>query len=173
MHGTSLFVGQARVLHGTPDGRVRVQLLGGNCATCTAEFAIPFRYQPVTGDVLQVLARAGECWVTGVVHGRGTSQLAFRGPIELHAAGALRLAADGGVRVEAPRVELQAPVVESEAETAVLHAEDSEASVRGAIDERAGSCERSIDGTDQVTAGRHETIAARVVKMDGSLLRLS
>ncbi|MCB9877495.1 MAG: hypothetical protein H6835_07840 [Planctomycetes bacterium] len=184
----TVFAGSARVLAVETDGRPRVIVLGAPAdgapadgalahgalaAPIIADWAIPFRYTPETGDLLQVLGQHGRFWVTGVVHGRGRSQLAFRGDTAVHASGALRLGADGGVRLEAPTVHVEAAGLETDADTIVSHADAQDTTVHGQLDERAGAVERQIDGDDDRTAGRHATVAERVVKIDGDLLRLS
>jgi len=172
-HDDSIYVGQAKVLSCEPDGRPRVLILGGNCETTVCDWAIPFRYEPRPGDLLQVLGQASRFWVTGVAHGAGHSHLAFRGDTEWRAEGPLTLEGNGGVRLDSPTVRIEADEVESEAEHVVQRVDDIDSEVSSTIDERAGECSRSIDGDDEQTAARHSTVAKHAVKIDGSLLRLS
>jgi len=165
--------GLARVLAVTDDGRPRVQLTSGPCTTATADWALPFRYEPRAGDVLHVIGDGRRCWVTGVAHGRGASHVAFHGHAELRARGALELAGGGGVRIDSPDVRVEAAQLETDAGIVVQRFGDHDEQIDGTVDERAGACERTIEGADQRTAARHETVAARVAKVDGKLLRLS
>ena len=173
MTGESIYVGPAKVLRCDADGRPLVQVLGGAGEQAVAEWAIPFRYEPNAGDLLLVLGRAGRYWVTGIVHGSGRSQLAFRGDAELRARGALHLGGNGGARVDAPEVRVAAEELHSEAEHTAQRVGEYDSTVRGTLDERAGECARTIDGEDEQVAAKHETVARRVVKVDGGLLRLS
>jgi hypothetical protein len=165
-------VGPARVLGVEPDGRPRVLVLGGSCEVAIADWAIPFRYQPTSGDTLLVIGQRSRYAVPGVTHGSGRSHLAFRGDAALRAAGTMRLGGDGGVRIAAPEIRVTAGDLECTAETVVQRLGDADATVPGCLDERLGQSERIIDEHDERVAARHETVAARVVRIDGDLLRL-
>ncbi|MFN3241495.1 MAG: hypothetical protein ACE37K_08275 [Planctomycetota bacterium] len=169
----AVYVGPARVLR--MDGeRPHVQVLGGGCETATADWALPFRYEPATGDLLLVIGQSGRYWVTGIVHGAGRSQLAFAGHTELNAAGGpLHLSADGGVRIQSPAVGVEADVFETETNATHQRLDQCDSEVSGTLDERSGESMRDIDGEDAVTAAQTSTVAARVAKIDGGLLRLS
>ena len=173
MTADALYAGPARVLEIEEDARPHIALLGGSGERTVADWAIPFRYEPRVGDLLFVMGRSGRYWVTGIMHGTGRSQLAFRGDTELRASGALRVGGDGGVRIAGPEVGIETRDLHSEAEHAAQRLGTVDTTVTGTVDERAGACERSIDGEDEQLAGRHETVAQRVVKIDGGLLRLS
>ena len=166
-------VGPARVLEVLPDGRPRLQLLAGDCRRVVADWAIPFRYDPAAGDLLLTMSHGARAWVTGIVSGRGASRLTFAGEVELAADGELTASAAGGVRITAPEVVTEARVVECESEETVQRIDEMDTTVEQELEERAGSCERTIDGDDDQLAARHGTVARRRVKIDGELLRLS
>lgn len=170
---SGVFVGSAEVLAVEPDGRPRVRVLGGACETTVATWALPFRYEPRPGDLLLVYGKQGRYWVTGVERGRGRSQLVFGGDAELRAAGgSLQFGADAGVRLDAPEVLVEADQLELDAGQNVQRIGEADTTVRGVLDERAGASERVVDGDENVTAGRSETVAARAVRIDGDVLRL-
>lgn len=169
----ALYVGLARVLGSEADGRPRLLVFDRAATTTVADWALPFRYRPAPGDLLQVMGHRDRFWVTGVVTGRGRSQLAFRGDAALSATGTLRLCADAGVRVAGPEVRVATERLATDAGTVVQHAAEADTVVRGEFDERAGECARTIDGDDVHVAARHSTVAGHVVEIDGDLLRLS
>ncbi|MEZ6037396.1 MAG: hypothetical protein R3F29_07945 [Planctomycetota bacterium] len=169
----AIYVGPARVLSLEPDGRPRVQALGGAHDQALAEWALPFHYQATPGELLLVVGRRGGYWVTGIVAGSGESTLAFRGDVTLHAHGPLVAGGDGGLRIDSPAICIEAEDLDSEVEHAVQRVGEFDAEVSGAHEERLGQSDRIVDEDDQVTAARHETIAAKAVRIDGSLLRIS
>jgi hypothetical protein len=169
----SIRVTTGRVLPPAPSGATRLQVLDDTCAIVTPEWALPFHYAAEPGDLLRLIGQHGHYWVTGVMHGKGRSTLAFRGPTTLHAHGELRLRGCGGVRIQAPQVELRAAATVASATTIVQHAEELHTAVHELLEERAGQCARTIDGEDTQMAQRHETVAAHAVRMDAALLRLS
>lgn len=58
--------------------------------------------------MLLVIGTEKGFYVIGVLHGRGTTSLAFQGDVELRAmGGALRIGADKGVEVRSPEITLQ------------------------------------------------------------------
>ena len=170
---SAIRVGPARVLEVLPDGRPRVQLLTGDCRRLVADWAIPFRYEPAPADLLLTVSRGQNAWITGIVSGRGSSRLAFAGDIALSAAGDLGVGADGGVRIAAPEVLVEAPIQECETEETIQRIGSLDTTVTTEIEDRAGTCERTIDGDDDQLAARHSTVARHRVKIDGGLLRLS
>ena len=170
---TSIYVGPARVLSIAADGRPRLQVLGGACDTTVADWAIPYRYEAHAGDLLLVLGRDRRYWVTGVIHGRGRSQLAFRGDTSLAASGTMHLSGDGGVQLDSPEVRIETDTLDSEAQHLIQRTDDFESVVYNTSNERAGECTRIIEENDQHTAFRQSTVAKHIVKIDASLLRLS
>lgn len=163
----------ARVLGVDATGRPRLRTLDAGSRECTAEWAIPWRYEPAVGDLLQVIAQGERCFVLGVVQGHGRSQVVFRGDAALAARGALHLHSDAGVRLRAPRIELQADACTTDAGAAVQRATTHDTVVRGECVERAGQCARTLEGDDVQLAGTHRRVANHAVKIDGELLRLS
>ncbi|MBL8723402.1 MAG: hypothetical protein JNK49_05115 [Planctomycetes bacterium] len=159
------------VLGAAADGRVRVRC-GAEAGEILAAWALPFRFVPEVGDVLQLLGQNGRWWVTGIVAGRGRAMLAFRGDARLGAAGELRLSGAGGVRIAAPEVHLQTESLQRDAGAVVAKVGASEERTAGALEERAGATSRMVDGLDLTTAGRVETVAKGAVRIDGDLLQL-
>jgi len=170
---TAVYVGPARVLAAQDDGRPLVQVLGGDCETSIANWAIPFHYVPGPGDTLLVIGRDNQYWVTGVLSGRGRSQIAFHQDTTLQASGTLDLGGDGGVRLESPTIQIDGNEYETDTEQCVQHSETASSTVRGTLHERAGESARIIDENDEHVAGRHSTVAKHAVKIDGEMLRLS
>lgn len=166
-------IGPARVNAVGADGRPTVQALFGSGQVAVADWALPFRYQAQCGDLLLVIGQAGRYWVTGIIRGRGKSQLAFQGNTVFQSAGRMQLGGGGGVRLESPAIRLTTPDLGIEAEHAIQHLGASTASVSGTIEERAGESSRMIDGNDEHVSGRHSTVAEHRVKVDGEMLRLS
>jgi hypothetical protein len=76
-------------------------------ATVRAQLALAFPYEPVAGDTLLVIARGDACYVIGVLHGTGRSDLSLPGDVGIHAAGELHLSGAKGVKVTGPEVEVQ------------------------------------------------------------------
>lgn len=169
----SVFVGQARVVATESDGRARVLVLGEHRGPTVAEWAIPFRYEPRSGDLVLVYGQGGSFWITGVVQGNGTSQLAFRGDTAIRAPRGLRFSAAGGLRLDAPQLDVRTEHLEAEIDHLQERSDEHDLEVMGTIDERAGSCAHVVDGDEDQTAARHTTVAERVVKIDGGLLKLS
>ena len=84
-----LWCGAGRVKAVTPGGWL-VQLEDQAATRVVAEVGLAWDYEPLTGDVLQVVGDLTRCYVIGVVRGEGRTRL--RAPeLTVKAAGALRL----------------------------------------------------------------------------------
>lgn len=84
-----------------------------------ARNALAWPYEPMVGDELLVAGGGAAFFVIGVLRGSGTTQLAFDGDLELYARGGeLRLAADRGVRIDAPEVAVRSQAFHVVAEAA-------------------------------------------------------
>jgi hypothetical protein len=173
MNDTAVFVAMARVLEVTADGRVRVQRLDAVAAPCIAEWALPFRYEPVVGDLLQVIGQGQRTFVVAVSQGRGRTSLAFRGAMTLRGAGAMRLGSDAAIRLRAPALGLHTTSQQVEAETITQSLGDCDTAIADEMVERAGRSARQIEGEDVQVAGTQRRLAAHRVTIDGELLRIS
>jgi hypothetical protein len=77
-------------------------------AEVTAELALALPYAACEGDVLLILGDGAECFVVGVLSGRGKTSLELQGNVSLRAVGgALDLSGDEGVCVHGPAVEVR------------------------------------------------------------------
>lgn len=161
----------AAVLGVDVEGRVRVRSAVPP-GEVVATWALPFRYVPEAGDVLQVLGQGDRYWVTGIVSGRGRAALAFHGGVQVGGPGTLRLAGGSGVRVVAPEVVLRAAALERDVGGIVQRVGAADEQVVDTCVERAGQVSRMIEGSDATTAGRVETVARGSVRIDGDLLQL-
>jgi hypothetical protein len=82
---------------------------GGAEARRWAHLAITIAYQPQIGDVVLAIAAVGQCYVIGVIEGRGPTVLNAPGDLELRAdSGEVRIAAAQGCIVAAPAVRVEA-----------------------------------------------------------------
>lgn len=171
--GPGTYAGTAQVLGVDAQGRAVARLADGLGTETTVEWALPFRYQPAPGDQLVVIGRAGRHWAIGVRLGRGRSELAFRGSIALAAKGALRLRADRGVRLLGKVISLRA----GRLEVAVRALEERAGSVlrvvEGTLEELAGSVLRLTAGEEAVIAKDVTIMAEELVKMDGDPVQVS
>ena len=170
--GELAHVGLGRVVGCESDGRPCLRLMFGAAEQVVADWALPYRYQPVVGDLLQVIGRCDRYWITGVVQGHGRSHMASSGSMRLSARGRLRLRGDVAMRLSGPGVTSRATVFETVAVSVVQKLGELRTAVRGLLTERAGQSSRMIDGEDYRAARRHETVAREAVKVDADLLRL-
>ncbi len=168
-----IHVVQGRFWGHTPEGRPRVRLSDTWASVVVATWALPYRYVPAQGDVFSLVGRAGTYYVTGVVHGRGRSRLAFEGDLGIRArGGSLRLSARRGVRVVGRRVTLRAQTLEVLAVS--LHEKVGRATrtVRGLLEEHAAQALRVVEGSETQLAGRRSIVAKGVARLGGRLLKM-
>lgn len=104
------YLGPATVVGAVSKGSIPVELPSGARVHVTPAFVTP--YHPAQDDVLLVIGRRGDHYALGVIHGTGRAELSFAGDVDLRAGGALRLSADGGVEIDAPRLEVRAGKIE-------------------------------------------------------------
>jgi len=165
-------VGLGQVLRTTPDGRPVVRLDDAYATETAADWALPYRYVARPGDALLVVGRDGRYWVTAVVHGRGRSELYFRGDARLRA-GRLRLRGDRGLRLRGGRVAVRARALEVVAGTIQEKVESAVVAVKGLLSQRAGACRR-VTAEEERVQGRNVTVlAAERLRMDGDSIMVS
>ena len=160
---------------------VRCEPLGGPVLVCLAdgravepEWALPYRYIPEPGDVLLVISRGARHYALSVVHGRGRSQVAFRGNATVRAeGGALKLRGDRGVRIAGPRVTLRAKALEAVARVVRSKVRQATSQIAGRVFERSGASRRVIDQDDWHSAGQRTLVAEDSVLFNGDLIRVS
>lgn len=154
-------------------GRPLVRLQDGLATEVTAEWALPYRYTAAPGDLLWTISRRSRTWVLGVAHGRGRSELAFRGDAALRAGGTLRLAADRGLRLVGKVVTLRARALEVLAQALEEKLGWASRLVKGALDEVAGSALRVTEGEECLAAGSVTILAEEVARLDGDVVQVS
>lgn len=137
------YLGPATVVevHGA---RVVVLVPERGDARIDARMALAYPYRPVPDDSVLVIARRDTLYVIGVLEARGDTRLELAGNVELRArGGALRLASDREIELDAPAVSTRASRVTVLAETAV---------------EKVGSLVQHVRTLLSVRANRAETI---------------
>ena len=99
------YLGPAHVI--SASGReLSLELPSGQIVAAT--LAVAFPYEAVTGDVLLVIARGESYYGIGVLHGTGTTRLAFPGDVELASdGGTLRLSGAKGVTIDGPELDVR------------------------------------------------------------------
>jgi hypothetical protein len=99
------YLGPAHVV--SASGReLSLELPSGQVVAAT--LAVAFPYEAVTGDVLLVIARGESYYGIGVLHGTGSTRLAFPGDVDLRAeGGTLRLSGEKGVAIEGPELDVR------------------------------------------------------------------
>jgi hypothetical protein len=165
-----VWLGEGVVRSVDPNGRPHLVLGDELGSVVTAEWAIPFRYRPATGDVLRVVRRGERTWVLGVVRGQGRAQLLFAHGLTLKA-GVLRLRSDVALRLRAKTLRLRAQALEVVVET--LHEKVGDATRQlGRLLLRAGQVRRVVDGDDWTQAGSRTVLAQDAVVVDGEQLKV-
>lgn len=151
---------------------LRVGLSSG--AVVEATWAIPYRYEARPGDLLLVVGREDRYYALSVLSGRGRSVLAMRGAGLLRAEGGkLKLKAERGVRLQAPRVTLRGQRLESTVRVLQEKLGSACARIARGVFERAGASRRVIEGDDWHSAGARTLVAADAVTFNGDLIRVS
>ena len=165
--------GLARVVGLDAQGRPVVRLDDAFASQLTAEWALPYRYQPAEGDLLVTVGRGRRQWVIGVAHGRGRSELAFRGDFTLAAGRALRLQADRGLRLLGRVVTVRARTVEVVVGALQERLGGAARLVAGLLEEVAGSAARVTEEEETLLARDVTIVAEESVRLDGELLQIS
>src|SRR5580692_9291370 len=163
-------LGPARVLE-VAGAAVVVELPGG--ASARATMALAFPYRPAPGDTLLVVGKDGAFYVIGVLQGTGETVLSFAGGVELRAeGGALRLASDQAVEVQAPEVSVDAGRLRFFAEAAVEKLGTLYQHVRGLLRARAGEAETIVDEGSLTRAKSATILTEDAMTINGKQIRL-
>lgn len=103
------YLGPAHVL--SVAGReLSLELPSGEIVAAT--LAVAFPYEAVTGDVLLVIARGQSYYGIGVLHGTGSTRLAFPGDVEIASdGGSLHLKGAKGVTISGPELDVRVGVL--------------------------------------------------------------
>ena len=87
-----MFVGQGRIVD-TDGLRVRLDDTGETVATT---WALPYRYHPQAYDAVTVMGSGERFYVTGLVRGRGRTEVDCAGDLPIACAGRMRLSHQHG-----------------------------------------------------------------------------
>ncbi|HVY44969.1 MAG TPA: DUF3540 domain-containing protein [Minicystis sp.] len=138
-----------------------------------ATMALAYPYEPVVGDVLLLLGDARDAWVVGVVEGRGRVDLRFEGDVTLHAAGgALTLAADRGVRVRGPELDVAVERVQTVATTVVEKCATLYQRVREMLSVHAKESHTIVEETALSRAKKVAVVAEETASVNGKQILL-
>lgn len=164
------YLGPARVI--SFDDTSAVVMIAGN-GQAEVRFAFSMPYSPVIGDELLVIGKAGSFFAIGVLSGRGRTEMALQGDVEVRAVGgSLRLTGDRGVSVHSPEVTVQTGAMKTFARSIVEKADTASRWVRGLLRQRAGESQTVVDGEDYSCAETKVSLAAKVNKIDGGSVQL-
>lgn len=164
------YLGPAEVLE-VGAGSVAVALPGGHAVTARMALAVP--YEPVPGDVLLVIGRAGSHYVIGVLRGKGRTRLSFQGDVDLHAAdGALRISAERGVQISGPEVGIETRRLGVIAGTLVEHLSSVVRRVTGLLSVQAGDAHTIADGTILSQSKTASILTEETVTVNGKQVHL-
>jgi hypothetical protein len=152
-------------------GSVRVELPDGTVVG--ARMALAVRYEPAPGDTLLVIAKNGDAYVIGVLHGSGHTALTLPGDVDLHAAGGvLRLSGDRGVELHGPEVEVVANKLRVVADAALHRFASLCQRVTGLFTAHAGDAHTIVDGTQLTQAKTATLLTEEVVTINGKQVHL-
>jgi hypothetical protein len=99
------YLGPAEVVNAQP---LHAEVALPNGRTFRAAFALAFPYEACPGDTVLAIGGPGGYYVIGVLHGAGRTVLELQGDVDLRAVGgSLRLSADEGLELSAPRVDVR------------------------------------------------------------------
>lgn len=165
-----VYLGPARVTKAAPHA-IEVELRGG--VRVEAQAALAFPYAPAQGDVLLVIGKDGEHWIIGVVHGAGTTRLAFQGAVDLRAEGGpLTLSSDQRVAIRSPEIEVEASKLRTFAESVVERCTSLVQRVRNTLDVRAGEARTVVNGSSHLTAKEASIVTEQTMSINGSEIHL-
>jgi hypothetical protein len=123
-----------------------VRLVGGGVRA--ARLATTFGYEPAPGDEVVVISDPEQAFVIGVLRTSGKAVLSFPGDVDLRAVGGrLRLAADEGLVLESPTIELRARKLAMLAGTVMQRFDALTQKVRDLLAVRAGQTYTVVEGS--------------------------
>lgn len=150
---------------------VVAEMPGGERARVT--LALAYLYQPAPGDVLLVASNGKQRYGIGVLHSTGKVALAFRGDVEVRAVdGHLKLAADRGVSIEGPAVEVHTGKLKVIADSLVERFDSVFRRVTSLLHVHAGRAHTAVDGSNDTQAGSVTMVTKDVVTINGKQIQL-
>lgn len=150
------------------DGRVLLQLPQRQA---WAVLALAFPFSPEVGDVLLAIGDE-DVYVIGVIAGKGKTRLEAPGDLEIHARGQVRITGEAGVKVAAPRVEVEAEKLELIAREAFERFVDVYRFATGAVQHSAARIRTLVSGPYTLQAGNIVEQAEKDVRIDGRHINL-
>ena len=168
--GAVTYLGPAHVAAvGASD--VEVILPNGSPARAAPAFALP--YEPAVGDMLLIIGGPGGHYAIGVLAGRGRTQVAVPGDLDLHAVGGrLRLAGDAGVEVEGKRFEVLADKVKITADQVVEKCGALYQRVTGLLSVHVKQRHTVIDGESHEKSRRAVVLTEETMTLNGKQIHL-
>jgi hypothetical protein len=163
------YLGPARVVGGGPT-QVDVELPTGR--RVSARLALAFAYAARVDDTMLVIGGPSGHYVIGVLSGAGVSVLEVPGDIELRAGGELRLAAERGVRVDAPVVEMRSAKLDVIADTVVHTFTSLRQRVRELLSIHAGSAHTVVEQTAYSQAENVTMLTKDKMTLNGKAIHL-
>lgn len=170
-----IYLGTATVLSCGEIARVRLE--DGREVDAGVALAVP--YVPADGDVLVVIGRRAvgpqhaRFWAVGVVHGRGKTQMAFKGDVELRAVGgSLELRGDHGIRMAGPEMDVTVDKLRVAATSVVQKCTSFYQRVRGLMSVRAEQQHTVVDKSCITKAARADIVAEHTVTINGEQIHL-
>ena len=137
-----------------------------------AALALAYPYQPAVGDLLLVIGE-DDHYVIGVLHGRGTAELAFNSDVTLRALdGRLDLVGDRGVRIQGPELEIRTGMLRMLADRVYQNYNQMTQRVRKLFSFRAGTAHSSVDGTSLSKARTTKILSEEKVSINGRQIHL-
>lgn len=142
-------------------------------AKAWATLAMPHGYQPVAGDVLLVLGRAGSFYAIGVISGRGRTVMTSHGDLELRAPnGNITLAARDGIVARSSVIRMVADTWEMAVDTLRQRCRRLLTQVSEVLRLRGRRVDVAATKSYRLTADRITQRAATDVHIDGEKIHL-
>ena len=137
-----------------------------------AQMALAYPYRPEVGDVILVIGREDQFYVTGVLSGKGVTRFDFPGDVELMAGGTLRLASRAGVEVSGERISMRADRLDVAVTTFRQSVSSFYQRVTGTLRTVAGRQRTTVEKESTLHAGRIVRKAQEDVIIDGRQIKL-
>lgn len=167
---TPPFVGPG-VVTAVGGDRLLVALDGGT--TVSAVLATPLPYAACEGDVLLVIGGDSGHYVIGVISGRGKTELALQGDVTLRAiGGSIELAADQGVKIRGPAVDVETDTLRTAARSVIETAENHFQRVSDALSVHAGESHTVVAGGSYTQARTAAIQTEETVTINGKEIHL-
>jgi hypothetical protein len=164
------YLGPATVVEALPH-RMVVSLPGG--ATACAELAFAMPYEPAVDDELLVIGKGGAYYAIGVLRGTGRTAFSIQGDVELRSVGGkLTLAADRGVEVRAPEVDVYTTALRMVARDVTQRFESLCQRVSSLLRVHAGESQTLVDQGAVTQAKRAAILTEEAVSINGREIHL-